>query len=273
MTATIIAYAKINLFLHIIGKHSNGLHLLESVVAFTSIADIIKISIGDKLSVNFTDIEIDKKDNTVYKAVELLSNYSGKPAKFSITVKKGIPIESGMGGGSADAAAILKYLCELWKIDITQDIYDLALQIGSDVPACLYNKTAFVRGVGGDIKPVHNLPPLIAVLVNPGTHINTKQMFGCFFSEFSESYKHTDDSNILETIINARNDMQKTIEFLFPEIAELISIIKMQDGCLVSRMSGTGSTCFGLFLDRTSAKKALISLKNKHQFVELSILR
>ena len=270
------ANAKINLFLHIVGKRPDGYHLLESLFAFTSsdLSDAIEIISAEQLSVNFVNFpEIDKVNNTIHKAVKLLCKHVGKPCKFSIKVKKIIPVAAGIGGGSADAAAVLRYLCTLWNIEVNQEIYNIALEVGADVPACLYNKASFVTGIGEHITPMPKFLPLIAILVTPVIPVSTRQIFKNFSGKFTKSCtKSFETEELFNTVVNCKNDLQDVAESLYPEISHVVYSIKVQDDCIFSRMSGSGPTCFGIFNTQESANKALKNLKKEFSWVKLTTL-
>ena len=277
MIEVIKAAAKINLFLHIVGKRSDGYHLLESLFAFsTSIQDSIEISPAEALSVNFIGAQINKTNNTVYKATKLLAEFVKVDPNFSIVINKQIPSSAGIGGGSTDAASVLKYLCKLWNVEITPEIYNIALRVGADVPACLYNKASLVTGIGENIAPIQNFPELTAVLVNPGIEVSTQEIFNRFSGNFTDSDSSKaliqENANILEIIKNSRNDLQEAAVSFCPEITDVISQIKAQSGCLVARMSGSGSTCFGIFENIESANNALFNLNKHFSWVKLTML-
>lgn len=274
MIGTCKAPAKINLFLHVVGKNDDGYHLLESLFSFTSIVDLIQIRKAEALSVQFLGAEIDHIDNTVYKAVKLLAQHSNNEPNLSIIVNKNIPLAAGVGGGSADAAAILKFLCNIWSIKITQEIYYIALKVGADVPACLNQQACFVTGIGEKISNISNFPALDAVLVNPEFEVNTKDVFASFGRDYTESMADLFQQrvDILQMIQNTKNDLQEVTEGLYPKIKELVSIIESQDGCINAKMSGSGPTCFGLFSDTEKAKQAVLSLRKSFKWVEYTKL-
>ncbi|MBQ4875330.1 MAG: 4-(cytidine 5'-diphospho)-2-C-methyl-D-erythritol kinase [Rickettsiaceae bacterium H1] len=267
------AYAKINLFLHIVGKNPDSYHLLESVFAFTEVKDVITIEPANKLSISFSNESISETKNTVYKAAALLAEHLKKKARFSIKIEKKIPIAAGIGGSSADAAAVLKYLCNIWNVKMTREIYDIALKVGADVPACLHSKASLVQGIGEKITPINNFPQLMAVLINPGIEVSTKEIFKRFSGNFTKSNKTPiTQKNVFDIIRNSKNDLQQVAESFCPEITKVISQIKEQDGCFVARMSGSGPTCFGLFKNREMANKALVSLSKKFSWSQLTAL-
>ena len=206
----------------------------------------------------------------MYQAVNLLAEHCHKNPYFSINILKNIPIAAGLGGGSADAAAILKYLCNKWKIEITQEIYDIALKIGADVPACLYRQACLVKGIGEDITKIKEIPHLPIVLVNPGIVVSTKIIFQKVHKYSTNFINHVSSNNILETIINSQNDLQGITTALYPKINRVIAIIQQQQGCIISRISGSGSTCFGLFNNMPNAKKAMIALSKEFQWVRMT---
>jgi len=300
----IAAPAKLNLFLHVTGRRSDGYHLLESLVAFTEFGDMLTIEPAETLTLDMTglgaaSLQQNSQDNLVMKAAHLLQAYSGHRAGAHITLQKHIPVGAGLGGGSADAAAVLSGLKTLWRIDIDDaGMAELALQLGSDVPVCLASKTAWVSGIGeqiilipspiggrlgggrnkvkpSQVSPHPNPPPngegilnLWAVLVNPGMKLLTKDVFRHFSGEFSSPSLAPDviaSRDALLSILKPKhNALEPPAMKLMPVIGEVLAAIRATPGCGLSRMSGSGATCFGLYDNELAAQQAAREIQRLH---------
>lgn len=245
-----------------VGKRQDGYHLLESIVVFTEYGDLLDAVEDDNLSLEIigefaADLQkFPAENNLVIKAAKSLQNYSSTKQGAKITLAKNLPIASGIGGGSADAAATIKLLCNLWQMDISeQKLLEIASSLGSDVPVCLYGKPAFMSGVGEKITPIGLLEKYHIVLINPKIPLATSEVFNNFGSEFSEVL------GIGLDIKNYQNDLEKPAIKILPIIGEIIEAIGKTKGCLLARMSGSGATCFGLYYDEISAINAKAQLK------------
>ena len=183
ITAT--AFAKINLYLHVVGKRPDGYHLLDSLVVFAGIGDRITATAADGLALvidgPFVD-SLDKcriGDNLVFRAAHRLAEEGGVRADASIRLEKNLPVAAGLGGGSADAAAALRALVTLWRLSApAEDLARIALELGADVPVCLGGRAAFVSGIGERLAPAPKLPDAFAVLANPRRNLKTAGIFG-----------------------------------------------------------------------------------------------
>jgi len=274
---TVLAPAKVNLFLHIIGRREDGFHLLESLFAFADFGDKITVKRSNKLSFRvagpFADIcekaGCEGKGNLVYKAAESILPHS-KGQGADITLEKNLPLSSGLGGGSSDAAATLRALQLLWKVEIEeQDLFKAAFELGSDVPACLLGKPCFVAGVGEAISPLEKFEPLFAVLVNPLRPLATPMVFRTlknsrrpFSTPLALSGKYREDqAKLLQT---THNDLQGPAIALCHDIARVLGALEGCEGAYLSRMSGSGATCFALFRKRADSEKAAAWLAREH---------
>jgi 4-diphosphocytidyl-2-C-methyl-D-erythritol kinase len=173
---TLSAPAKLNLYLHVIGRRDDGFHLLDSLVAFAAVHDTLVIEPASQLSLENTgtfgrSLPV-SSDNLVMRAAERLRDLAGISEGARITLIKELPVASGIGGGSADAAAAIKGLARLWNLHPGQhDLSGLALDLGADVPVCLFGRPAFMGGIGEQIEPLADLPAVPLVLVNPGVGV------------------------------------------------------------------------------------------------------
>ena len=270
------AAAKINLALHVTARRDDGYHCLDTLVTFAKFGDVIRVEPANGISLTiegpFADALGNKNDNLVLKAARLLQQAAkeiGVTAPgAAIHLNKRLPIASGIGGGSADAAATLLALCELWKIDInTIDLEKIALQLGADVPMCLYSKPLMATGSGEKIVPV-TLAGLNIVLINPGVHVSTPEVFHALTSTNSASLAPLDQSysptTLLDWLQYTQNDLQAPAIKLAPEIQTVLDELKDSNECQFARMSGSGATCFGLFASIEQAEKAASDISQRN---------
>lgn len=272
----IVAPAKINLFLHIIGRRSDNYHLLESIFAFTEFGDRLSFAPSDNITLKISGPFAGplnnplNKDNLIIRAANLLQKKAVISRGAHIELSKQIPISAGIGGGSADAAATLQGLNKLWELNLTLDeLAELAILLGADVPACLYHQPVFVQGIGELITPLQSsLPYQWVVLVNPMMPLSTPAVFkqyyqvGCSFSHQLNNVQSADSSKLLDLLNNTTNDLEHSALSLLPMIQTILDNLKNQEGVLLTRMSGSGPTCFAFFASEISAKKATQALKD-----------
>lgn len=278
MLLTALAPAKINLYLHVVGKRPDGYHLLESLIAFTDICDRVTVAPAQGLTLTlegeYAKVLDPKQDNIVLKAARALAAYAGIEPHAKITLHKEIPVGAGLGGGSSDAAQVLKLLVELWQVDIPEpELFAIALSLGADVPIMLAGRTAFVSGIGEVITPVKQPFHVPILLVNPGVVLATAEVFHKGVAAFHRAENNRDiDMPIIAFLQQRGNDLQAPATALQPLICEVIAAISSQEGCQLSRMSGSGATCFGLFDTIESARRAaeVIQQENPHWWVRLS---
>jgi 4-diphosphocytidyl-2-C-methyl-D-erythritol kinase len=265
------AHAKINLALHITGRRADGYHELDSIVAFADVADVLTIVPAGDVSLNITgpfagDLPRDGS-NCVLSAWHLLDGFLKRqgivlaPVKFDL--EKNLPVASGIGGGSADAAAALRGLIRLFEISISeQDLGELALQLGADVPVCLLQKSSRMRGIGEIIEPIEIDLPEGIVLVNPRIPASTSKVFASLNLQCGQSFGAAIGS--IYDFESWRNDLTAPAVTLVPEITEVIGNLIFQPDIAGSRMSGSGATCFGLFASLENAQIAADAIAEKH---------
>ena len=270
---SVFAPAKINLYLHVTGKSEDGFHLLDSLIVFADCGDQIVAAPADQLTFSidgpFAGALSNGDDNLVIKAAHMLAELAGIEPLAKITLTKNLPIASGIGGGSADAAATLQALIELWRITLSQDeLFTLAGQSGADVPVCLTGKPSFVSSIGEKIAPAAPLPKAWLVLVNPGEPVATPEVFAKRVGDFSaaQPFDVTPATpNELASILGERqNDLTTAATKVAPVISDVLSALRATSGQLLSRLSGSGATCFALFDDETAARNAATSLQADH---------
>ncbi len=271
------APAKLNLYLHVLGRRADGYHDLDSLVAFADIGDTITVS--TESSGPFTlDIDGDQADalvrdpwenNLVWRAATRLSDAVGRRLPARIRLTKRLPVASGIGGGSADAAACLRALCRLWDLSPEDPtVTAVALSLGADVPVCLVGRTARIGGVGDRLALVLGLPASPLVLVNPGVAVPTPAVFGALAGRFSpagEPLISSADTKALVAQLRSRgNDLTPPALSLAPAIGTVLEALAAWPDCLLSRMSGSGATCFGLFADVDAARRCADDLSARH---------
>lgn len=211
----------------------------------------------------------DGDDNLVLRAARLLAEAAGRPAGARIHLIKRLPVASGIGGGSADAAATLAALARLWRLNAAAvDLPALALRLGADVPMCLAGRPLFVGGIGEALAPAPPLPRFSLLLANPGVAVATPAVFAARRGGFSAPCRFTDpppDAEALaERLAEAGNDLGEAAEALAPEITGVLAALRAQPGALFARMSGSGATCFAMFASQAEAEAARTALAAQH---------
>jgi len=272
--------AKINLCLHVIGKRSDGFHQLQSLVTFARFGDELSIvgpdktQGGDELQIRGEFASLlanDKKTNLVMQALGAYRKQwpQGLQGGLKLCLSKNLPIASGIGGGSANAASLLKLVSKISSIkNDPQQLQKLALSIGSDVPVCLLEKPAIMSGRGEDLVPLKNFPTLFAVLVNPGIAISTGEVFANLKQSENGAMpdvpKNFDGvENFVSWLHQTRNDLEQTAIKMVPEIAQIIAEFQLNPNCLIARMCGSGATVFALFADVEHAEQGAKTIKEK----------
>ena len=250
------APAKVNLYLHVVGRRADGYHLLDSLAVFPGAADRLTARHSDTLALVVTGPHgaglSAEPDNLVLRAARALADHAGIPARASLLLDKHLPVASGIGGGSADAAAALRLLDRLWGLHTpAAHLHALAASLGADVPACLASRPVRMGGVGEVLDPAPSLPPCGLVLVNPGVPVSTPAVFKARAPGFSPQAAlpdgWADAEAMAEALRGLGNDLQVAALALCPPIAAVLDWLAAQPGCLLARMSGSGATCFGLF--------------------------
>lgn len=259
----VAAPAKLNLHLHVVGRRADGYHLLDTLFAFVAAGDVIEATPGAALSLAidgpFASALAGDGDNLVLRAARALDAGAGRGAHVRLT--KNLPVASGIGGGSADAAATLLALRSLWRLDRSEaDLEATAATLGADAPACLRCTPCIGSGTGAELAAIPALPPCGVVLVNPGVALATPEVFARrrgAFSRAAEATRATGDAAALARLVRERrNDLTPGAVERAPAIAAALVALERSPGCLVARMSGSGATCFGLYADPEGAARA-----------------
>ncbi len=269
---TIFAPAKVNLFLHITDRLSNGYHMLDSLVAFADIGDSIQIEPAESFSFHtkgpfanqFKTTENSgflDSENLIVKAARFLSQTTDKPLNVKITLNKNLPLSSGIGGGSSDAAATIWGLQELWGLEHSEDyVMPIMTKLGADVPVCFHCRPTIMRGIGDVLLPAPDMPEIPILLVNPLVSCVTQNVFLHYDGSFKKNIDLPNRFNcvheLIKTLNMTENDLFDPAITIIPEIKNVINALNAQDSCLFSRMSGSGASCFGLFESIEHAEKA-----------------
>lgn len=265
------APAKINLFLHITGRRDDGYHVLESLFAFTKHGDLLNFKEADDFAITFgganaaamTDLAAE--DNLVAKSARALAKAAGKSLRGEINLEKNLPLASGLGGGSSNAAATLIGLNHLWDCGFSEEqLTDLALDLGADVPSCLKAESQIVRGIGEKLEPVDLSWSAGVVMVNPGKPVPTPEVFKGFktFREqrglppfdvaVSDIDRVVKDIPMLDVLTS--NSLQDPACQLCPDIMEVERFLRLNSQQELLRMSGSGATVFALYHDKQAAE-------------------
>ena len=273
------AHAKLNLFLHIVGRRADGYHELESLFAFTKGGDTVSAELSQDISLNLDgpfapalNASGSNNENLVLKAAFSLKQHAGYGAGANIKLTKNLPIASGVGGGSADAAATLLVLNQLWGLNVPLDVLEkIALSLGADVPACLYSSPQKVKGIGEELGET-SLPRGYGVLlVNPGQSVATPAVFKAFhgvgegFRDLLQKWAPKGEANFINWLRDeTSNDLAVPAVGLCPGINDVLAALRACKGTLVVRMSGSGATCFALFEAVENAEQAQVQLARAH---------
>lgn len=255
-----LAPAKVNLTLHVTGQRADGYHLLDSLVVFADLGDRLVLRRADQPALRVTGPMAagvpSGPDNLVLRAARAMG------VDLEIGLEKHLPSAAGIGGGSSDAAAVLRGAVALVPGLALPD--DAGLSLGADVPVCLMARAARMRGIGEDVVPVDGLPLLHAVLVNPGVGVSTAVIFRSLSRKDNAAMpdvlpRWADVDDLAAWLAGQRNDMQAAVAAA-PVVGEVIAAIGATAGCKLARMSGSGATCFGLYADAAAAARAAEAL-------------
>jgi 4-diphosphocytidyl-2-C-methyl-D-erythritol kinase len=259
------APAKVNLALHVTGRRDDGYHLLDSLVVFADVGDWVYIRPANELALSVSGpraagVPTDRS-NLVWRAAEAF----GRAGGATIHLDKHLPHAGGIGGGSADAGAALRGLASLWGVEMPR--LDALLAIGADIPVCVASAPARMRGIGDVLDPVPPIPPLWLVLVNPGVETPTGAVFKALDSVDNAPMPApcwSDAERLLEWLALTRNDLEPAATSLVPAVRDALAALDATDGCRLARMSGSGATCFGIFVDEARARAAAERLGQAH---------
>lgn len=258
------ASAKVNLCLHVTGRRADGYHLLDSIVVFAAVGDVVTAEAAPALSLAIRGPMVAGldagDDNLVLRAARAF----GADRGARLGLEKHLPVASGIGGGSADAAAALRALARLWGQPLPGA--DAVLALGADVPVCLNGRAVRMQGVGEVLSPLPPLPRAWLVLANPRQGVSTPAVFRALKRRDHPALPalpggFADTAALAGWLQQTRNDLEPAAENLLPVIGQVRAALAAQPGCLLARMSGSGATCFGLFGDEPAARAAEAALQ------------
>jgi len=275
---SLAAPAKVNLFLHVVGRRADGYHELESLFVFTRVGDRLRAEAAPDIALSITGpfgaTLPSGPDNIVLRAAMRLGEVAGCRKGVRFALDKRLPAASGIGGGSSDAAAALRLLDRLWGLHLPpRDLASIALGLGADVPACLDGRPVLVRGIGERIEAAPPLPDLRMVLVNPGVPLSTADVFRHRSGPFGQPgtggiepgrKPFADASDLASALRRCRNDLEPAAIALVPAVGVALRHLGDAPGCLLARMSGSGATCFGLFAESATARSAAGAIRAAH---------
>jgi 4-diphosphocytidyl-2-C-methyl-D-erythritol kinase len=270
----VFAPAKINLFLHIGERRADGYHELESLVAFADVGDDLAFEPADATALTIDGPfggKLPANDgNLVLRAARGVAALAGHDLPRQITLTKNLPVESGIGGGSADAAATLRAFLLEWRQDEIRlaDFVELAKTLGADVPVCFFGHSAWMYGIGDGIERI-DLPQLRAVLVNPGIPVSTRESFAALTSrsgvdklQWPEDFASAAD--VIAFLKTVGNDLETPTLSLVPVVRDALDALRGCAGIQLARMSGSGATCFGLFGTPDEAEAGAAQIARMH---------
>ena len=270
------APAKVNLTLRVLGRRADGYHDIESLVAFADFGDRLTLTPGGGVTLTIGGPRAaqagDGADNLVLKAARALQARIHGITLGAFHLDKHLPVAAGIGGGSADAAAALRLLARANAVGRDDPrLYDAARATGADVPVCLDPRPRLMRGIGEKLSPPLALPALHAILVNPGATLATKDVFAGWRPAAKSgapldlaTLAKLDRERFLQLLAVQPNDLETAAMALAPAIAEVLAALRGLAGCGLSRMSGSGATCFGLFASAAEATAAAKNVRAKY---------
>ena len=248
-----LARAKVNLTLHVGALRDDGYHALDSLVVFADFGDDVVFNAADAMSLSIhgaDDLPTDS-NNLILRAMEMIG-----AAPHHIQLIKNLPVSAGLGGGSANAAAVLR------QFETSLSDVDIAFNLGADIPVCRRSNSAIMRGIGEKIELLPGLGQLSAILVNPGVAVSTGRIFKAMDAAPRATLPraNVETGDLLSRALSGENDMQEFAIALTPIISEVLRAIAQQTGCELARMSGSGATCFGIFRSDAQATAAATAI-------------
>jgi 4-diphosphocytidyl-2-C-methyl-D-erythritol kinase len=270
------AFAKVNLTLRILGRRSDGYHEVESLVAFAEVGDLLSLRPGRNLSLDVRGpLAVQAgpiEENLVIKVTHVLMRHVPALTAGRFTLTKRLPAAAGLGGGSADAAAALRLLARANNLKLNDPrLYQAGRETGADVPVCLDSKPRWMRGIGEILSAPVTLPRLFAVLIRPDVALATKDVFAALKAPPLKGDVATrlidvpaEKTALIKFIDGETNDLERPATGIAPAVVNALRALRSEPACLLARMSGSGSACFGVFASRDAAAAAGRSLSAKH---------
>ncbi len=268
------APAKVNLALHILGRCADGYHDIDSLVVFANAGDSIGVRSDGPLALELDGpfagelaAATSAGDNLVLRAARELASFAKRKAEgLTLTLTKALPVAAGLGGGSADAAATLRLLNRYWRLDASpEDLAEIGSALGADIPMCLRSTPLRATGKGEIIAAVAGMPPLPLVLIFPGVGVSTAAVFGTKQGPSDRTLppltgRFVSIEGVADWLGQTRNGLEEPARIKAPVIAETLGTLRAAPRCLIARMSGSGSGCFGLFPTISAARSAARSI-------------
>ncbi len=279
---SLFAPAKINLFLHVTGRRADGYHTLQSLIVFADVGDEVRIRPADRLDLSIDGPQAptlteDPVENLILRAAKGLQQAAGVSAQARFELTKDLPVASGIGGGSSDAAAAFRLAEALWQSELLPEQRDaLLLALGADVPVCYFAKPAVASGIGEILTPLRSLPELSILLVNPRVAVPTGaifkrlERFDAGLEDPLDALPQDGFGGFIDVLSSCRNSLETPARQVEPVISQVLSAIQELPNCSLSRMSGSGATCFGLFetLDQASHAAQQLRLEQPGWWIE-----
>ena len=275
-SASEMAYAKVNLALHLVERLPNGYHQLDSIVAFVDIGDQLQATINPQGTLQLSidgayGQNLPTEDNLIIRAAQCLQQQAQLSMGAHIRLSKHIPVGAGLGGGSADAAAALRLLNRLWGLGYSDAMLaELGEQLGADIPACIFSQATRMEGIGEQLTAMPYVPSMPLLLVYPNVPLWTPDVYRAMTNKpFSgrlsaiPSIGSSMDSWI-QWLQQCGNDLEYAAHTLNPHIATMLQALAFVDGCMLARMSGSGSACFGIFATNEHAAAAEQKIRSAH---------
>ena len=252
------APAKLNLFLHVVGRRSDGYHLLQTVFRFLDFSDQVSLTIrnDNKIQLNTPIIGVPAEKNLCIQAARLLQKESGTSLGVEISLKKLIPMGGGLGGGSSDAATTLLALNRLWDLNWSrEELMELGLNLGADVPVFIFGENAFAEGIGEKLKPIKLLPAWYLVLTPP-VHVSTADIFAS-----KELTRNTIPVKIPPFSVGlGHNDLESVVCLAYPQVARHLEWLRQLNRTTMVAMTGSGACVFAEFITESAARMAFASV-------------
>lgn len=267
---TRLAPAKVNLALHVTGRRADGYHLLDSIVVFTDFGDTISLQegIGPLLTIAGpygAGLGVGD-DNLICRAATAIADKLDRSLEgLQLHLEKKLPVEAGVGGGSADAAATLHLLNDHWGRPLSFDqLIDLGLALGADVPVCLAGRSMRMSGIGEQLAPLNRMGAEGIVLINPGVGVPTGKVFSALDGRYGDALGDVPAKITTDWLATKRNDLERPAMSIAIEIGDMLSTLNQVGSCRLARMSGSGATVFGLFDSREIAVDAARIIRSAH---------
>lgn len=269
------AHAKVNLTLSVLGRRADGYHELESLVTFADVHDVVTLEPGAPyaLAVSGQFAHGIAGENILARALALLGEAESRLSIGSVTLEKNLPVAAGLGGGSADAAALLRAV-RVANVNYAAQIpwHDIAAKLGADVPVCMGDRPALMWGIGELLTPVARLPEASAVIINPRQPLPTGDVFRALGAAALASAPRQPPlppelprlPDLIDYMRARGNDLEAPATQLLPVIGEIKAALQAEAGCRIAAMSGSGPTCFGIFTDQAQARQAADRIADSH---------